>query len=163
MVPEAPTILRSGESPAHIGRVSQTDAGCEVTVSRWCQRTRYTRISRINNAGGSGGKHLGLLPGNKRDVVVIFLIPGLDTVPAQTVIQCEIAFHAPAVFRVDARVLVPAIEGSELVLSVDARNADDEIREVEAGLLPGNVKAAIQIGERIRVDLVVFELSPHFD
>ena len=120
-------------------------------------------IARIHDAGGRGRENHGLFAGYERDVVVVFLVPGLDPVPSQTIIQREAVRHAPAVLRVDARIFVAAVERPEIVLRVLARNAQQEIREVEAGFGPVEVKAAVQIGERIGVDLVVLQLGADFD
>src|SRR5580693_6084932 len=68
-------------------RISQADARCEVTISRRRQRARNSRICGIKNAWRRIWKHDRLLSRIKSGNLVVLLIPGLDAVPAQAIVQ----------------------------------------------------------------------------
>jgi hypothetical protein len=56
----------------------------------------------------------------------------------------------PAILREDADIFIARIEGIELALVVLAGHADEEVGEVDAGLLSGEDEAAVELrdGER---------------
>ncbi len=92
-----------------------------------------------------------------------FLVPGLDAVPAQPIVQREILFQAPTILAVDPHILIAAIERLKLALVVLARNSQQEIREVHACLAAEENEIAIQLSDRIGVHLIVVEFSTHHD
>ena len=112
---------------------------------------------------GAPGKTTDCRPGRERGDLIVFFIPGLDAVPAQAVVQRQILLHAPAILRVQAGILVAAVERLKLALVVLARNAQQEVREVDAGLAAEEDEIAVQLGDRIGIDLIVVELAAHFD
>ncbi len=65
--------------------------------------------------------------------------------------------------RIEAGVLVAAIERLKLALVVLARNSQQEVREVRAGLASEEKKAAIELSDGIDVDLIVVKLAADFD
>ena len=98
----------------------------------------------------------------RRDLVVFF-VPGFDAVPPQAVVQRQILLHAPAILREKAGVFIAAVESLELALVVLARNAEQEIREIDARRAAEEDEIAVQLGDRIGVHLVVVKLRAHVD
>ena len=80
-------------------------------------------IARKQDARGGAGKHHRLPAGREGGDLVVFLVPGLDAVPAQAIVQGQVSSDAPAILRVDARVFVAAVESLDLALVVLAGNA----------------------------------------
>ena len=85
------------------GRIGQADARSKVAISRRSQRARHSGIGGIKNAGGSAGKNDRLLARHECRNLVVLLIPRLDPVPSQTVIQRKAARQPPAILRIEAR------------------------------------------------------------
>ena len=71
--------------------------------------------------------------------------------------------NAPAILRVKADILIAAVESLQLALVVLAGNAQQEVREVDAGLAAEEYEIAVQLGDRIGIDLIVVELAAHLD
>src|SRR5580658_2267876 len=105
------------------GRVSQADTRSKVAISRRGERSRHSRVGGIEDAGRSSRKNDGLLARLEGRDLVVLLIPGLDPIPAQTIIQREAAPETPAILTVDANVFIPAVKGLKLALVVLAGNA----------------------------------------
>src|ERR1039458_1069904 len=91
--------------------------------------------------------------GLERGDLIVFFIPGLDAVPAQTVVQRQALPYAPSILRVESYVFVAAVEGLKLALVVLARNSQQEVREVNAGLASVEYEVAIQLGDRIDIEI----------
>src|SRR5580658_3508328 len=148
---------------ATVGRVGQADAWREVPISRRRQRARYSGIGWKQDAGGSGRENDRLLARLKRRNLIVFLIPGFDAIPAQPVVQSQVLGHSPAILRIDAGILIAAVEGLQLTLVVLARNAEQEVREIDTGLAAEEEEIAVQLGDRIGIDLIVVKLATQRD
>ena len=142
--------------------VGQADARGEVEISRRRQRSRDTGISGEKDSRGRTGKNDRRLARFKCGDAVIFFIPGLDAIPAQTVVQRQVGTHAPAILPVQAPVLIAAVEGLKLALVVLAGNSEQEIGEVGSGLAAGEQEIAVELRDRIGVDLVVVKFRSEF-
>ena len=97
--------------------------GAKSRLSGRRQCARHSGIGGIKNAGRRAGKYHGLLAGNESGDLIVFFVPGLDAVPSQTVIQREVARHAPAILRIEADIFVAAVKGLQLALVVLAGNS----------------------------------------
>ncbi len=64
--------------------------------------------------------------------------------------------------REKAGILIAAVESLQLALVVLARNAEQEVREVDAGFAAEENEVAIQLGDRIGIDLIVVKLGAHW-
>ncbi len=71
--------------------------------------------------------------------------------------------YAPAVLRVEADVFVAAVKRLQLALVILAGNSQQKIREIGARLRAKEEKAAVELGDRVDVDLIVMEFAAHFD
>ena len=108
--------------------------------------------------GGRARENHRLLARREGGDLIVFFVPGLDAIPAQAVVQRQVLPHAPAILRVKPGIFIAAVEGLKLALVVLARNAQQEVREVDAGLAAEEDEVAVQLGDRIGVDLIVVEL-----
>lgn len=62
----------------------------------------------------------------------VFLVPRLDAIPTQVVVEREAARDAPAVLAVRADVFIAAVEGLELALVVLTGSPRQEVRKVRS-------------------------------
>src|ERR1700722_2917794 len=129
-------------------------------ISRRRQSSRHAWISRIEDSRGSSRKRQRLFTRAEGRDLVIFFIPGLDPIPAQSVIQSQVARGAPAVLREQSDIFIPAIKRLQLALVVLARSAQKKIREVRSRLCPKKEKAAVKLRNGIDVHLIVVKLAP---
>ena len=108
---------------------------------------------------GAPGKTTRLLARLEGGNLIVFLVPGLDAIPAQAVVQRQVLSDAPAILRVEAGIFVASIERLQLALVVLAGNAQQEIGEVDAGFASEEDEIAVQLGDGIGVHLIVVELA----
>src|SRR5438445_9473299 len=78
------------QSVRESGRISQSQAGREVVVSRRGERARDARIAGNNPALGRRRKWCGLQTGHDGFDFALRVIPGHAHFPAQTQVQCDI-------------------------------------------------------------------------
>src|ERR1700722_17141454 len=117
---------------ASIGRVSQADARRKILISGRRQSPRYAGIGWKQDAGWRGWENNRLPAGLKGRNLIVFFVPGFDAIPAQPVVQRQVLRYAPAILRVEADILIAAIESLQLALVVLARNAEQEVREIDS-------------------------------
>src|SRR3984885_9562592 len=113
-------------------------------------------------ASGSAGKDERLFAGNECGDLVVLLIPRLDAVPAQAVIQSKAAVDAPAILRVQANVFVAAVKRLQLALIVLAGNPEQKIGEVQARFGAKEEEAAIELRDGIDVHWIVVGFAAKF-
>ena len=146
-----------------VGRIGQADARRKIAISRRRQGARHSGIGGIKDSGRRSRENHRLPSGHERRDLVVLLIPGLDAVPAQTVIQREVVRHAPAILPIEAHIFIAAVKRLQLALVVLAGNSQQEIRKVGAGLAAEEKKAAVELRDGVDVDLIVVEFAAHFD
>ena len=71
--------------------------------------------------------------------------------------------YAPTVLSVEADVFVAAVKRLQLALVVLAGNSQQEIGEIGACLRAEEKKTAVELRDRVDVDLVEMEFAAHFD
>ena len=126
------------------------------------KRAGNAGIGRIKDAGRRARKNNRLLAGHKRRDLVVLLVPRLDAIPAQAVIQREAAIDAPAILAVKTGVFVAAVEGLKLALVVLAWHSQQEIREIRSGFGAEEKKATVELRDGIDVDLIVVKFAAEF-
>src|SRR5580704_2321996 len=70
-----------------VRRIGKADARSKIEIPWEPQSARNSRIGWVKNSSRSAGKNDGLLARLKCRDLVVFLIPGLNAVPAQAVIE----------------------------------------------------------------------------
>src|SRR5580704_5156739 len=144
-------------------RVSQPNARSKIAIARRRKSARNTGIGGIQNSRRRSRKRKRLLAGlERRDLIVLF-IPRLDAVSARAVIESQIPRNLPTVLRVQPHIFIPAVKSLKLALVILARNPQQKIREVRSRLSAKKKKAAIELGDRVGIELVVVKFAAKFD
>ncbi len=118
-----------------------------------------SRVGRINNACRRVRENDRLLARHECRDLIVFLIPGFNAIPAQAVVQREIARQPPTVLREEADVFVAAVKSLQLALVVLAGRSQKEVREIRTGFRTKEKKAAIELRDGIDVDLIVVKFT----
>ena len=145
------------------GRVRQADARSKIAISRRRQRARDSWVARIDNACRRIRENDRLLIWHERRDLIVFLIPGLNAIPAQAVVKREIARQPPTVLGEEADIFVASVKSLQLALVVLAGRSQKKVREIGAGFRSKEKKAAIELRDSVDVDLIVVKFTACFD
>ena len=154
VVPGFPRTLAKDAVVRRCGDHATPTRGENSSSSIGASVLRNPRISRIENARRRARKHHRLRTRHESRNLVIFFRPWRDTVPAETVIQCQVRTHMPAVLRKQPNIFVARIKRIELALVVLAGHANQEIRKVHAGFRAAKNKTPVELRDRMRIHLV---------
>ncbi len=154
-----------GEMAACVGlrRPGQAYARGEAAIADGREGVGDSGVAGVEDACGCSGKDYGLGTGDEGGDLVVFFGPGCDAVPAEAVVEGEIGECAPAILCEEAYIFIACVEGIELALVVLAGDTDEEVGKVDAGFLPGEDEAAVELGDGVGVDLVGVKLSTELE
>src|SRR5271166_1445154 len=151
------------EERIRTGRVDQANAGREIFVARRSECPGNTRIGWKKNPRWSARKDHRLFARLERRNLIVFLVPGFDPVPAQTVIQRKVWTQPPTILRVDAEIFVASIKRLELTLVVLRGSPEQEINEIRSGLAAVKQEAAVELSNGVSIDLVKMKFDTGLD
>src|SRR5579872_1319700 len=106
-----------------LGRVSEADSRRKFIAGRG-KRAGNAWIRGIQNYRGRTGKNHRLLVRFRGRNLIIFFVPGFNSVPAKAIIQSQVRAQMPVILREQTSVFVASIKRIELALVVLAGNPE---------------------------------------
>ena len=119
------------------------------------------RVGGIENSGRRARKNQRLRVGHEGRDLVVLLIPGLDAIPAQAVINRQIGLERQ-LSCAKGRRIYSVRKWLKLALVVLARDSQQEISEIRSGFSTKEKKTAIELSDGVDVDLIVVEFPAGF-